>query len=124
MKMATFCNVRTTTQAMNPTFFESYNTAFSGGSFFGVTLTTIALAMLYTILVLYSRLVPSPNEVIMANCVAGFGLGGSAVALFGRVGGGIFTKAADIGADLVGKVVHGIPEDDRRNPATIADNVG
>ena len=124
MKMATFCNVRTTTQAMNPTFFESYNVAFSGGSLFGVTLTTIALAMLYTILLIYSYLVPSPNEVIMANCVAGFGLGGSAVALFGRVGGGIFTKAADVGADLVGKVVHGIPEDDRRNPATIADNVG
>ena len=124
MKMATFCNVRTTTQAMKPTFLESFNTAFSGGSFFGIMLTTIALMVLYTLLTIYSYLLPPPNEQIWANCVAGFGLGGSFVALFGRVGGGIFTKAADIGADLVGKIVYGIPEDDRRNPATIADNVG
>jgi Na+/H+-translocating membrane pyrophosphatase len=60
----------------------------------------------------------------MFEKIAGYGLGGSTVALFGRVGGGIYTKAADVGADLAGKVVKGLPEDDRRNPGTIADNVG
>ena len=62
--------------------------------------------------------------VILMEVIAGYGLGGSSMAMFGRVGGGIYTKAADVGADIVGKLIRGLPEDDPRNPATVADNVG
>merc|ERR1711998_163466 len=106
----------------------AFNTAFRAGGVMGFSLCGLALLVLYALCGLYSlvysnwRTTADAKE--MFECVAGFGLGGSSIALFGRVGGGIYTKAADVGADLAGKVVENLPEDDPRNPATIADNVG
>ncbi|NRA66451.1 MAG: V-type H(+)-translocating pyrophosphatase [Pseudobacteriovorax sp.] len=121
MKIATLGNVRTTIRAKKG-LSEAFDVAFQSGAVMGFALIGLAVFGLITMCLVYGSFIVE-HEILM-ELVAGFGLGGSAVALFGRVGGGIYTKAADVGADLVGKVEHGIPEDDPRNPAVIADNVG
>jgi H(+)-translocating pyrophosphatase len=121
MKIATLGNVRTTIRAQK-NISEAFKVAFNSGIVMGFGLVGLALLSLISIVVFYNYLIPEPH--LAMDMVTGFGLGGSTVALFGRVGGGIYTKAADVGADLVGKVEAGIPEDDPRNPAVIADNVG
>ena len=118
MRIATKANGRTAIAAKEGGLAKALNVAFSGGAFMGLTVVGLGMFMLSLIL-LVSRTVG-----ISVNDVTGFGMGASSIALFARVGGGIYTKAADVGADLVGKVEAGIPEDDPRNPATIADNVG
>ncbi|CAM9936402.1 unnamed protein product [Ectocarpus sp. 12 AP-2014] len=124
MKVAVYSNVRTTIGAQRSGWASSFNVAFRAGSVMGFALTSMAVLVLYIALWGYRQYFGDDEWKVMMNCVSGYGLGGSSIAMFGRVGGGIYTKAADVGADLVGKVVHGIPEDDPRNPATIADNVG
>ncbi len=124
MKIATLGNVRTT-QAAKESISKAFRVAFDSGAVMGFGLIGLAILGLITLLQIYTNLFPGDNlRLVVMETIAGFGLGGSSVALFGRVGGGIYTKAADVGADLVGKVEKGIPEDDPRNPATIADNVG
>jgi H+-translocating diphosphatase len=125
MKVAVFSNVRTTIAAQKPGWTECFNTAFRAGGVMGFALTSLAIIILFITLNLYKLQYSSPSKwYLITEAISGYGLGGSSIAMFGRVGGGIYTKAADVGADLVGKVVHGIPEDDPRNPAVIADNVG
>ena len=142
MKVAVFANARTTVMAAGPNpWTDAFNTAFRAGSVMGFSLCGLSMLVLYVLAHLFAVHFKDWKTIIIddADCsdgcahkdalhlmeaLAGYGLGGSSIALFGRVGGGIYTKAADVGADLAGKVVAGIPEDDPRNPATIADNVG
>ena len=126
MKVATNSNARTTAAAqkgLNP----ALKVAFSGGSVMGMCVVGLSLFGLAGLFFIYTKMFGtthcSLNETVLP-ILAGFSLGASTIALFARVGGGIYTKAADVGADLVGKVEAGIPEDDPRNPASIADNVG
>ncbi len=123
MKIATVGNVRTA-QAAKTSMSKAFRVAFDSGAVMGFGLVGLAVLGMIGLFLLYTNLFPNVSKLFLMEALAGFGLGGSAVALFARVGGGIYTKAADVGADLVGKVEKGIPEDDPRNPATIADNVG
>lgn len=118
MYTATQANVRTTVAANKQGAPEALTVAFFGGSIMGLTVAAMGLLGLGFLYLLFG------GDPQTAHVIHGFGMGASSVALFSRVGGGIFTKSADVGADLVGKIEAGIPEDDPRNPGVIADNVG
>ena len=125
MKVATKANNRTT-HAAREGLAPALNVAFTGGSVMGMSVVGLGVLGLSILLIFYISQFGSDSNSIktVLNVISGFSLGASSIALFARVGGGIYTKAADVGADLVGKVEAGIPEDHPLNPATIADNVG
>ncbi len=128
MNIATKANVRTT-QAARTSLSKALKVSFNGGTVMGLGVAGLAVIGLGSLFIVFLQMfhVTSVNSDEMKTAIevlAGFSLGAESIALFARVGGGIYTKAADVGADLVGKVEAGIPEDDVRNPATIADNVG
>jgi len=139
MKVATQANVKTTYQCARYDIKAGFDVAFRGGQVLGFMLVGLALIILEILILSYKGAVVSEANAgqtkaggelvqsqvrVLFEYISGYGLGGSTVALFGRVGGGIYTKAADVGADLAGKVTHGLEEDSPRNPGTIADNVG
>lgn len=123
MKIATQGNVRTAVSAKT-SIEKAFRVALHSGAVMGFALVGLAVLGLLSVYLVFKALLPGVESHVLMDVIAGFGLGGSTIALFARVGGGIYTKAADVGADLVGKVEQGIPEDDPRNPAVIADNVG
>jgi K(+)-stimulated pyrophosphate-energized sodium pump len=121
MNIATKANVRTT-QAARTSLAQALKVSFTGGTVMGLGVAGLAVLGLGTLYIVFTGMYANVAQAL--EVLAGFSLGAESIALFARVGGGIYTKAADVGADLVGKVEAGIPEDDPRNPATIADNVG
>ena len=131
MNVATKANVRTT-QAARTSLAKALKVSFTGGTVMGLGVAGLAVLGMGSLFILFVTIFAGPDNYIATSIgmktaievLAGFSLGAESIALFARVGGGIYTKAADVGADLVGKVEAGIPEDDPRNPATIADNVG
>ena len=129
MKIATKTNVRTT-QAAKTSLPNALKISFGGGTVMGLGVAGLAVLGLTAFFIIFYKFfmngswTNADDMIIVLETLAGFSLGAESIALFARVGGGIYTKAADVGADLVGKVEAGIPEDDPRNPATIADNVG
>merc|ERR1719215_567226 len=123
MSIAVKTNVKTTHESYK-SLGDGFYVALEGGCVMGLSLVSIGVLGLLGVIVIFKKLEFTESPVIMYECLAGYGLGGSAIALFGRVGGGIYTKAADVGADLSGKDKWGLNEDDYRNPACIADNVG
>ncbi|MBU0676707.1 MAG: sodium-translocating pyrophosphatase [Verrucomicrobia bacterium] len=126
MRIATAANMRTTNGARK-SLNDALHVAFSGGTVMGMCVVGLGIIGLSGLLLIYSKVFGSDIANLkdtVLPIINGFAMGASSIALFARVGGGIYTKAADVGADLVGKVEAGIPEDDPRNPATIADNVG
>ena len=122
MTVATKANVRTANAAKESGMNKALSIAFSGGAVMGLCVVGFGILGLGIILIVVMNTTGFTNDSV--SILTGFSLGASSIALFARVGGGIYTKAADVGADLVGKVEAGIPEDDPRNPAVIADNVG
>lgn len=124
MTVATKANVRTANAAKERGMNKALKIAFSGGAVMGLSVVGLGVIGIGLIFLVISKRYNLTEDGTALNILTGFSLGASSIALFARVGGGIYTKAADVGADLVGKVEAGIPEDDPRNPATIADNVG
>lgn len=128
MRIAVYTNVRTTKECATD-ISNGFVVAYRGGQVLGFSLVGLALFVLQMLIIVYQSIYINEksthaNVRELFEMIAGYGLGGSTVALFARVGGGIFTKAADVGSDLAGKVVQGLEEDDPSNPGVIADNVG
>ncbi len=124
MTSATKANVRTSEAARASGQAAALRIAFGGGAVMGLAVAALGLLGVTAVFVWQKALLGGTSYKLFGEIISGFAMGASSIALFARVGGGIYTKAADVGADLVGKVEAGIPEDDPRNPATIADNVG